>query len=195
MALQSAALVNVVVGYGALAVLLVRANRCSIRTIPKVKGSNPIYYRAVRGVGGALPRTSRIGGVRAAEQCADGPRGVPPPRHRRRGCRVRPRALSSASTHTLWRARRDCGRTAASYSQRPDGERSIAEPSGGAAVAGRGKLAQLPLDTRGGPGGAPFSASRPSRRRRRVMLAPPMCLDLRYSFEGIILGFASGSKR
>jgi hypothetical protein len=27
------------------------------------------------------------------------------------------------------------------------------------------------------------------------MLAPPMCLDLRYSFEGIILGFASGRKR
>ena len=121
-----------------------------------MKGSNPIHYHAVRGVGDALPRTSRIGGVRAAEQCADGPRGVPPPRHRRRGCRVRPRALSSASTRTLWRARRDCGRTAASYSQRPDGERSIAEPSGGAAVAGRGKLAQLPLDTRGGPRARPF---------------------------------------
>ncbi len=45
------------------------------------------------------------------------------------------------------------------------------------------------------PWGAPFSTSRSSRRRRRVMLAPPMCLDLRYSFEGIILGFASGSKR
>jgi hypothetical protein len=27
------------------------------------------------------------------------------------------------------------------------------------------------------------------------MLAPPMCLDLRHSFEGIILGFASGRKR
>src|ERR1700722_8174114 len=41
----------------------------------------------------------------------------------------------------------------------------------------------------------PFSASRPSRRKRRVTLAPPMCLHLRHSFEGIILGFASGRKR
>jgi hypothetical protein len=30
---------------------------------------------------------------------------------------------------------------------------------------------------------------------RRVTLAPPMCLHRRYSFEGIILGFAPGRKR
>jgi hypothetical protein len=33
----------------------------------------------VRGVGGAISRTSRIGGVRAADQRAGGWRGVPPP--------------------------------------------------------------------------------------------------------------------
>jgi hypothetical protein len=39
------------------------------------------------------------------------------------------------------------------------------------------------------------SASRRARRKRRVTLSPPMFLHLRHSFEGIILGFASGRKR
>jgi hypothetical protein len=38
------------------------------------------------------------------------------------------------------------------------------------------------------------SASHSAGRRRRVMSAPPMCLDFRHSFEGIIPGFASGRK-
>ena len=43
--------------------------------------------------------------------------------------------------------------------------------------------------------GGSWRSSSASRRKRRVTLAPPMCLHLRHSFEGIILGFASGRKR
>jgi hypothetical protein len=52
-----------------------------------------------------------------------------------------------------------------------------------------------PSNPRSSVRACPSSAARPSRRERRVTLAPPMCLHLRHSFEGIILGFASGRKR
>jgi hypothetical protein len=43
--------------------------------------------------------------------------------------------------------------------------------------------------------GRALSASRSAGRRRRVISAPPVCLDLRHSFEGVIRSFASGRKR
>jgi hypothetical protein len=84
-------------------------------------GSNPVHHHVVRGVGGALSRT--------AEHTQVSGGAYRRPRHRRRACRVRPRALSSASTRTVRHHGEICRGSDASRSKRPDGERSIAEPS------------------------------------------------------------------